>query len=92
MGMYSGESATIVIRDNGCHVSRNAAVGLALDGGVTPEDGRLAAEEGLGSYRRRGSTLGMDIWVRNPNCRILFLNPRSHKALKLILHPSNPSR
>ena len=82
MGMYSGDSATIVIRNNGCQVSRNSAVGPALEGGVPPEDGRLAAEEGWGWYRRRGSTLGMDIWVRIRNQWIDF--PTMLKTVTLV--------
>ena len=73
LGVYTGDSATITIVDNGCRIARNASVGeatavtgLAAAGSGTDRCGSSGGGgtgAACGAYRKRGEVLGMAIWV-----------------------------
>ena len=72
LGVYTGDSATITIVDNGCRIARNASVGeatpvttAAVAGRIVDGCGSSGGDPGVafGAYRRRGEALGMAIWV-----------------------------
>ncbi len=58
LGVYSGESATITVNPNGCHIQLN---GLPAGQMTVSHSDELHTPEGI--YRKRGEALGMAIWV-----------------------------